>query len=394
MNGLCLGGTVLPREAEPQTGRTGREEALLAELIQGLAGLAQHGLGGRQVPGKQLDAEALLGAPGGKNRKSELAEHRYTLLPASARLVEASRECKEWSRLGAGDGFDLLRRGLLEDIVATRERLTCRGRPVPRADQVPDQELRLVATAARVPGANEAPRKRLVGVARPPEPELGHPDDQPRPCQPEVVSMPLEDRNCIPHDVAPGDDPEVFDPQLDGDEAHAGPPLDDLLPGCARLGDNRCKDRPGSLQLTPVEQSGGELDLHLALRRTLLRDKARRALEQRDRGGCVAATRRPPTGGPQASGGARGVLRALVDVSELGRVSVSLLEVVAEDLVELDELSATLREPLREAPVELGTRRLRKRLVSGVPNQEMPEPEPVVPRQLCPVGTDQVFAGQ
>ena len=145
-----------------------------------------------------------------------------------------------------------------------------------------------------------------------------------------------------------------------------------------RLVDDRREDRLGSLQLAPVEERGRQLDLHLPLRATFLRDQARRALEQLDRGGCVAASRRALAGGAQVGGGARGVLRALVDESELGRVSVSLLEVVAEDLVELDELSATLREPLREAPVELGPGRLRERLVGGVPDQEMPEPEPVV----------------
>ena len=92
--------------------------------------------------------------------------------------------------------------------------------------------------------------------------------------------------------------------------------------------------------------------------------------------------------------GARGEVCALVDQTEFGRVDVGLLEVVAEDLVELDQIGAALLEPLREAPVQLDPGRLRKRFVGGVPDQEMPEPEPVVAGELRPVGTDQLLAGR
>ena len=206
--------------------------------------------------------------------------------------------------------------------------------------------------------------------------------------------MPLEDRDRVPHELVACSRPDVVHPQPDGNEAYAGPPLDDLLPSCVRLVDDGREDRLGSLQLTPVEESRRELDLHFPPRATVLRDQARGALEQRDRSGCVAASRRPLTGRAQTSGGTRGVLRALVDPSKLGGVSVSLLEVVAQELVELDELSAALREPLREAPVKIRAGRLRERLVRGVPDQEMPEPEPVVAGELSPVGTDQILAGQ
>ena len=84
--------------------------------------------------------------------------------------------------------------------------------------------------------------------------------------------------------------------------------------------------------------------------------------------------------------GARGEVCALVNQTEFGRVDVGLLEVVAEDLVELDQIGAALLEPLGEAPVQLDPDRLWKCFIGGIPDEEVPEPEPVVAGQLCPGG--------
>ena len=100
--------------------------------------------------------------PAAEDRKSELLEHRDAVLPALARLVEATREREERALLDAGDRLDLSRRGLLEDVAAARERLPSRGRPVPAADQQPVQDLRLVASAARAPRAVEPSGECLV----------------------------------------------------------------------------------------------------------------------------------------------------------------------------------------------------------------------------------------
>ena len=63
-------------------------------------------------------------------------------------------------------------------------------------------------------------------------------------------------------------------------------------------------------------------------------------------------------------------------VSSSDSVPVRLLEVVADDLVALDEV--VLREPVGEALVQLGARRLRQRLVGRVADEQMAEAEALV----------------
>src|SRR5439155_25606443 len=77
---------------------------------------------------------------------------------------------------------------------------------------------------------------------------------------------------------------------------------------------------------------------------------------------------------------------------QLDPVAASLLEVVAEDLVQLDELGAVLFEPGCEALVQLGADRFRQRLVGGVADQDVAETEAVLTHELRPVGSDQLFA--
>ena len=61
---------------------------------------------------------------------------------------------------------------------------------------------------------------------------------------------------------------------------------------------------------------------------------------------------------------------------ELGPVAMCLLEVIADDLVALDEV--VLREPVGESLVELRTRRLGQRLVGGIPDEEVTKAESLV----------------
>ena len=60
---------------------------------------------------------------------------------------------------------------------------------------------------------------------------------------------------------------------------------------------------------------------------------------------------------------------------ELGAVAAGLLEVVAEDLVQLDQLGAVLLQPGCEALVEVGAGRFRQRVVGGVADQQVAEAE-------------------
>ena len=70
----------------------------------------------------------------------------------------------------------------------------------------------------------------------------------------------------------------------------------------------------------------------------------------------------------------RSLLREFrVEPTELGLVAGGLLEVIAEDLVQLHEALAMHVEPSREAVVQVGTGRLRERVVRRVAQQEVAE---------------------
>ena len=72
--------------------------------------------------------------------------------------------------------------------------------------------------------------------------------------------------------------------------------------------------------------------------------------------------------------------------AELGRVPIALLEVIADELVSLDERGAMLVEPAREALVQLRARSLRQRLVGGIADEEVAEAEGVLADDLWRVG--------
>ena len=80
--------------------------------------------------------------------------------------------------------------------------------------------------------------------------------------------------------------------------------------------------------------------------------------------------------------------------AELSPISRGLLEVVPDDLVQFDEVGTVLVEPVREALVQVGSFGLRQRLVGGVADQEMPEAEAVLARELRTVGAHQLAADQ
>ena len=77
-------------------------------------------------------------------------------------------------------------------------------------------------------------------------------------------------------------------------------------------------------------------------------------------------------------------------MSELGRVAGGLLEVVADDLVALDERVAVLVEPVGEAGVQVGADRLGERVVGSVADQQVAEAVAVVAGELGAVGTDEL----
>ena len=107
-------------------------------------------------------------------------------------------------------------------------------------------------------------------------------------------------------------------------------------------------------------------------------------------GPLVAPPERAAAGGREPLAGAFGQGR--VGLSELLLVAGGLLEVVAEDLVQLDQLVSALLQPGGEALVQLGPGRFRERVVGGVADQQVAEAEAVLARELRLVGTDQLAA--
>jgi hypothetical protein len=71
-----------------------------------------------------------------------------------------------------------------------------------------------------------------------------------------------------------------------------------------------------------------------------------------------------------------------------------LLQVVAEELVQLDELGSVLLQPAGVALVQVSPHRLRKRVVGSVADQQVAEAETVVADDLRPVGPDQLLADE
>ena len=67
---------------------------------------------------------------------------------------------------------------------------------------------------------------------------------------------------------------------------------------------------------------------------------------------------------------------------------------VAQDLVQLDELGAVLLQPGGEALVQLRARRLRQRVVGSVPDQQVAEAEGILARELRLVGPDELLADE
>ena len=118
-----------------------------------------------------------------------------------------------------------------------------------------------------------------------------------------------------------------------------------------------------------------------------LQEPARRPGHRRARSPCG----RPDGGEPPPD--AASVVAMRVGRVELGAVAVRLLEVVADDLVELDELTVTL-EPARKPLVQLGPRLLGQSVVRGVADQEVTETEGLVLRARRALRPDQLLANE
>ena len=115
-----------------------------------------------------------------------------------------------------------------------------------------------------------------------------------------------------------------------------------------------------------------------------------RPFEQPGGGPFVAAPERTAAGGREPLASA--FRESRVGLSELLLVAGGLLEVVAEDLVQLGQLVSALCQPAGEALVQLRPRRLGESVVGGIADQEVAEAEAVLTRELRGVGADQLAA--
>src|SRR6202008_2711653 len=92
---------------------------------------------------------------------------------------------------------------------------------------------------------------------------------------------------------------------------------------------------------------------------------------------------RPPPESPEPVAGGERELQVVL--AELAEIEGGLLEVVAEDLLQLDELRAVLLEPGCEAAGGV---------VGGVADEEVAEAVGVVTAELRPVGPDELLTDE
>src|SRR5215211_1187708 len=134
----------------------------------------------------------------------------------------------------------------------------------------------------------------------------------------------------------------------------------------------------------------GQLEWHVDLSR---RYEGGGALEQVQGGAEVLPRQGPATGGGQVA--PRRICQPGVVVqAELAAVAPCLLQVIAEELLQLDKVSASLLEPGREVPVQVGAGRFRQAGVGSVADQQVVEAEAVLAHELRLHRADQPLADE
>ena len=155
------------------------------------------------------------------------------------------------------------------------------------------------------------------------------------------------------------------------------------------------EDGLGGGELTRLRQHEAELRRQPEPALVVRRQERGSALEQAPRRVDVAARERAtacteePVGRP-----ARELDLRVAVAAELQAQAERLLQVVADDLVEVGSLDRAPLHPAGEALVQVGTRALRQRLVGRVPDQDVPEAETVLARDGATVGPDELLADE
>jgi hypothetical protein len=181
----------------------------------------------------------------------------------------------------------------------------------------------------------------------------------PRPRHPRLVTEFLEDGDgALRH----------WSGVVEGQARIRLPERGDLLKPCVPLQttvvelisdlDQLPRQRKASVVLAGDRQRAGKVEQQLSARRLAAGKEVGGPPEQAGGRGDVRASQRSPARGRQSR--RRALREHLVGLIELGAVPERLLEVVAEDLLELDDVAARAAlEPVREALVEARARLFR-----------------------------------
>ena len=238
--------------------------------------------------------------------------------------------------------------------------------------------------------------QRFLRISGPAGRPSGHPHQAPRPGQPQLVSMLPEDvggAEAVPLGLLPVARSLVG---LHVPLAHQHVSGEALVTAPVCLGGGLSEDFRGPVHLSTLAESLGEVDQELHSPRILLVDQRRCPGEQGDGRVDVHALQSPLPGRRLVPCRPRGQPGEDLPVeAKLRPVPVGLLEVVAQDLLELGEaVGRPALQPAGEPLVHLGASLLGGAGVGGVADQDVAEPERVLADEPGPVGADQFPADQ
>ena len=277
-----------------------------------------------------------------------------------------------------------------EELLAQRDAVRCRHRAPPRRSEPRSHHLaeeRSVASLASELGASLEIGLAFAGAA---ELELARADLRMRGDQRRKVIRPLQrlgDLQGLRKLVLDG---------LVGIDTYAKRVVSQsrtgesrLFPDRLRKLDRRQKLRVGTFELTAAHEHPRELEHRLEVHPVVGAADVDRPLQETFGRGKVGATHCSHAGGEQPACRSRGEL--LVPHPELLSKDERLLEVVADDLVELE--GGRVRrplEPLRVLLVELRSQLLWHRGVGSFADEQVPEPIRVLARNERPLRADEL----
>lgn len=188
----------------------------------------------------------------------------------------------------------------------------------------------------------------------------------------------LEQRQRLSCQLLERVDGAALEPHAEGGGADLGEQLARGVAGCASSFGGGVGDRDG-LRTVPTDEQRGEVELEHDVE-PHGPDQLERPFQQPGSGPVVASPERAATCDGEPVAGPFGQGR--VGLAKLVLVAGGLFEVVAEDLVQFDELLAALLEPGAEALVQVSAGRLPQGVVGRVADQEVAEAEAVLASEL------------